>query len=219
MSVAEQVLLGEGDVVGPRDQGRHVLEVVLGATRDEARRGPFHGSRQGRHLIDPDLDVHAAARRHLEEMAQELPVDHIIVEADGAKGLPLKAPGEQEPVIPSATTLLIPIVGIDAVGKPLNKEQAFRPERIAELTGTKLGDPITPHLIGTLMVHPQGLCKGVPSGARIVPFINKVETTEGLTKAREVAQEVLAEGHEIERVVLSKLFFHYPIVEIIERRN
>jgi probable selenium-dependent hydroxylase accessory protein YqeC len=160
--------------------------------------------------VDPQL---------IERLAQELPVDHIIVEADGAKKLPLKAPGDQEPVVPSATTLLIPMVGIDAVGKPLNREQAFRPERIAELTGAQLGDPITPHLIATLMVHPQGLIKGVPPGARIIPFINKVETTEGLHGAREIAQKILEKGNEIERVVLSRLFFHHPIVEIMERRN
>jgi probable selenium-dependent hydroxylase accessory protein YqeC len=160
--------------------------------------------------VDPQL---------IKRMAQELPVDHIIVEADGALKLPLKAPGEHEPVIPLATTLLVPIVGIDALKKPLNEETAFRPERIAELTGARLGDPITPQLIASLIFHPQGLCKGVPSGARITPLINKVETTEGLTGARAVAREVLEKGDEIERVVLGRLFFHYPIVEIIERRN
>jgi probable selenium-dependent hydroxylase accessory protein YqeC len=164
----------------------------------------------------PEGKIGGVAPQLIGRMAQELSVDYIIVEADGALRLPLKAPGDQEPVIPSATTLLIPIVGIDAVGKPLNEEIAFRPERIAELTGTKLGDPITPHLIASLIVHPQGLCKGVPPEARIIPFINKVETTEGLHGAREVAQEVLEEGHEIERVVLGRLFFHYPIVEIIK---
>jgi probable selenium-dependent hydroxylase accessory protein YqeC len=160
--------------------------------------------------VDPQL---------IERMAQELPVDHIIVEADGAKKLPLKAPGDQEPVIPSATTLLVPIVGIDALRKPLNEETAFRPERIAELTGAKLGDPITPHLIASLIAHPQGLCKGVPSGARITPLINKVETTEGFTGAREVAQEVLEKNEGVERVVLGRLFFHHPVVEIMERRS
>ena len=160
--------------------------------------------------VDPQL---------IGRMAQELPVDHIVVEADGAKALPLKAPGEKEPVVPPATTLLIPIVGIDALGKPLNEEQAFRPERIAELTRTKLGDPITPHLIASLIVHPLGGCKGASPEVRIIPLINKVETMEGLDGAREVAQEVLHKGHKIERVVLSRLFFHHPIVEIMERRN
>lgn len=160
--------------------------------------------------VDPQL---------IERMAQELPVDHIIVEADGAKRLPLKAPGDQEPVIPSATTLLVPIVGIDALRRPLNEETAFRPGRIAELTGAQLGDLITPRLIASLITHPQGLCKGVPSGARITPLINKVETTEGLTGARAVAQEVFEKHEGVGRVVLGRLFFHYPIVEIMKRRN
>jgi probable selenium-dependent hydroxylase accessory protein YqeC len=157
----------------------------------------------------------------IERMAQELPVDHIIVEADGARRLPLKAPGDHEPIIPLAATLLIPIAGIDALGKPLDEETAFRPERIAALTGAQLGDPITPQLIAALMTHPLGLRKGVPRGARIIPLINKVETTGGLSGAREVAREVLRNKGEnrIERVVLGRLFFHHPVVEVIERRN
>jgi probable selenium-dependent hydroxylase accessory protein YqeC len=157
--------------------------------------------------VDPQL---------IGRMARELPIDHIIVEADGAKKLPIKAPGDQEPVIPTATTLLIPIVGIDALGKPLNGETAFRPERIAALTGARLGDPITPQLIAMLITHPQGLCKGAPQKARIIPLINKVETTEGLAGAREVGAEVLKNEQRIEKVVLSRLFFHHPIVEIME---
>jgi probable selenium-dependent hydroxylase accessory protein YqeC len=153
-------------------------------------------------------------------MARELPIDHIIVEADGARRLPLKAPGAQEPVIPSATTLVIPMVGIDALGRPLGEETAFRPERIAVLTGTRLGGPITPELIALVMVHPQGLMKGAPPQARMIPVINKVETTAGLTGARAVAREVLEKGSkQIERVVLSRLFFQHPIIEIMERKN
>ena len=167
----------------------------------------------------PEGKIGGADPQLIERMAKELPVDYIIVEADGARKLPLKAPGEHEPVISSSTTLLIPIVGIDALGEPLDEETAFRPERVAELTGTRYGTPITAHLIATVMTHPQGLCKGAPAGARIIPLINKVETTEGLNGAREVAQEVLEKGQQIERVVLSGLFFHYPVVEVIERRN
>ena len=160
--------------------------------------------------VDPQL---------IGRMARELPIDHIIVEADGAKRLPIKAPGDQEPVIPSETTLVIPIVGIDALGKPLNREQAFRPERIAEVTEASLGDPITPQLIASLITHPQGLMKGVPSGARIISCINKVETTEDLAGAQEVGGEILKKEQRIDKVVLSRLFFRHPVVEVVERRS
>ena len=46
-------------------------------------------------------------------------VDAVIVEADGAKGRSLKAPAPYEPVIPSSTSLLVPMAAIDAVGRPL----------------------------------------------------------------------------------------------------
>jgi len=170
----------------------------------------------------PEGKIGGADPQLIERMAQELSVNHIIVEADGARKLPLKAPGEHEPVIPSDTTLLIPLVGIDALGRPLNEATAFRPERIAELTGARLGDPIIAEFIATLMTHPQGLIKGVPPGARIIPFINKVETLKRLNGARAVARGVLKKGGEqIERVVLGKLFFCHPIVEIYgeERRQ
>jgi probable selenium-dependent hydroxylase accessory protein YqeC len=153
-------------------------------------------------------------------MSQELSADYIIVEADGARMLPLKAPGNREPVIPLATTLVIPMVGIDALGRPLDEETTFRPERVAELTGAQLGGLITPHLIATLMAHPRGLIKGAPAGAHIIPLINKVETAVGLTGAHEVAREVLKqEGLQIERVVLSRLFSRLPVVEVVERRD
>jgi probable selenium-dependent hydroxylase accessory protein YqeC len=198
--------------------------LVIEADQRKAIASVKEGLLQNGHVIFaaqrfPEGKIGGVDPQFIQKMAQELPVDHIIVEADGAKRLPLKAPGDQEPVIPPSATLVIPIVGIDAVGKPLNKDVAFRPERIAELTGTKRGDPITSQLIASLIVHPQGLCKGIPTGARIIAFINKVETTEGLTRAREVTREVLDKGDEIERVVLGRLFFQGPIVEIIERRN
>ena len=46
---------------------------------------------------------------------ENLNVDCIVVEADGAKGKPLKAPAAHEPVIPPSTTLYIPMAGIDAL--------------------------------------------------------------------------------------------------------
>ena len=161
--------------------------------------------------VNPDL---------VGRIAQELQVDHLIVEADGAKGLPIKAPGDHEPVVPQTTSTLIPIVGIDALGRPLGEEEAFRPGRIAELTGARMGDPITPPIVATLITHPHGLIKGAPLRARITPFLNKVETSEQERRATEVAHEVLRNGdRRIGMVVLGKLFYHHPIVKVIRREK
>jgi len=67
-------------------------------------------------------------------------IDYIIIEADGAARKPIKAPNATEPVIPPNTTLVIAIVGIDALNKELNSENAFRPEIISGLTGLLMNE-------------------------------------------------------------------------------
>ena len=57
--------------------------------------------------------------------------DYIIIEADGSKRLPLKAPAEHEPVLPFETDLVIAVAGMNGAGKPI-RETAHRPERYAD---------------------------------------------------------------------------------------
>ena len=39
----------------------------------------------------------------------------LLIEADGARGRSLKAPGEHEPVVPDFAELVVPVAGLDAV--------------------------------------------------------------------------------------------------------
>ena len=68
----------------------------------------------------------------------------LLVEADGARGLPLKAPAEYEPVIPSFCDLVIVTAGVSALGKPLDEEWVHRVNNYAELSGLVKGEKITP---------------------------------------------------------------------------
>src|SRR6185369_6244228 len=43
----------------------------------------------------------------------------IIIEADGARMRPFKAPAEHEPVIPPETTLVVAVAGVDILGRAL----------------------------------------------------------------------------------------------------
>ena len=57
-------------------------------------------------------------------------LDHLVVEADGSRRMPFKAPLEYEPVVPSRTTTLVACVGAAALGAVIS-EQCQRPERVA----------------------------------------------------------------------------------------
>jgi len=143
-------------------------------------------------------------------------VDTIIVEADGAAGRPVKAPREWEPVIPTATTLVVAILGVDGVGRELNEENAFQPEGISKITGIPVGEKLTDEAMAILMVHPEGLFKGAPSSSRVVAFFNKVDIPKGVAKAKDIARKIFGKKQrQIERVVLGQLKSEPPVVEVV----
>lgn len=159
--------------------------------------------------ISPELVV---------KLAELNQVSYIIVEADGAARKSLKAPNPTEPVIPYNTSLVIPIVGIDVLGRRLTEENVFRPEIASKLLGLPLGEVISAESIAFLITHHQGIIKGSPDQARIVPFINKVDVDKGLSKGRDLASKVLAMRHpQIKRVVLGQAQLSEPVVEVIVR--
>ncbi len=152
------------------------------------------------------------------KLAELNQVSYIIVEADGAARKSLKAPNPTEPVIPHNTSLVIPVVGIDAVGCRLTEGDVFRPEIVSKLLGLPLGEVISTESIASLLTHPQGIIKGSPTHARIIPFINKMDLDIGLSKGRDLANKILAIGHpQIEQVVLGQAQFPEPAVAVISR--
>lgn len=149
-------------------------------------------------------------------LAELKQASYIIVEADGAARKPLKAPNATEPVIPSTTSLVIPVVGIDALACRLTQEDVFRPEIISRLTGLPLGEIVSTDAVATLMTHTEGIIKGSPSHARIIPLINKVDLDKGLLKAEHLAHKILEKQHpQIERVVLGQVRLPQPVVKIV----
>jgi molybdenum cofactor cytidylyltransferase len=153
--------------------------------------------------VDPSL---------VDQMVASPAVDVVIVEADGAKGRSLKAPAAHEPVIPSATSILMPIAAIDALGQRLDERIAHRPEMIASLLNVELGEMITREAIASILVHPQGGLKNAPDEARVIPLINKV-TAAQMDPARDIAQQLLLTSSPVQRVLLGAVAEEDPIKE------
>ena len=140
----------------------------------------------------------------------------LLNEADGSRMRPFKAPADHEPVIPVETTVVVPVVGADIFGKPLDAEHVHRPELVSALVGVALGTRITPEIVAKLLVHPKGGRKNAPAGARVVVLINKVEAPADVEPARDTAARMLREP-AIDSVVLAAARRDRPVIEVCRR--
>ena len=128
--------------------------------------------------------------------------DVVIVEADGARQLPLKAPCEHEPLLPPGVDLVSPMAGLDALGRPIEQGYVHRPELLRQLTSS---DVVTPEVIADVLTSDAGGMKGVPGSSAVCPVLNKTDTPPR-ELALEVASAILARRPDrIRRVLMTNL--------------
>jgi probable selenium-dependent hydroxylase accessory protein YqeC len=126
--------------------------------------------------------------------ATQADIPYVVVEADGSAHKPFKAPLQHEPVVPQSTTLLVCVVGVDALGQPLDAEHIHRPERVAELTGATLGAPLSAETIAAVLVHPLGPLRDAPAMSRVLILLNKADTPQRREAARMIQEAVKSVG-------------------------
>ena len=86
--------------------------------------------------------------------------DFVLIEADGSRGLPIKAPAAYEPVLTAQTGLVIAVMGLTGIGRPI-AQVCHRPERVCEVLSMTPEQCITPEAAATLLWHESGLRKEV----------------------------------------------------------
>lgn len=111
---------------------------------------------------------------------------YVLVEADGAKHLPLKAPAPHEPVIPETASLVLAVAGLDGIGKPIS-ETSFRPERYAAVLGVEQAHVVTPQDVAAVLASADGQRRGVRPGVRFSVVLNKADDAARQALARQVA--------------------------------
>jgi probable selenium-dependent hydroxylase accessory protein YqeC len=175
----------------------------------------------GQVLVIGATDVHSGKADGVSlDLFQRLrawcPESCIVNEADGSRMRPFKAPAAYEPVIPPETTLVVVLVGADVFGTTLDADHVHRPELVSALSGAPAGAVVTPSIVARVLAHPEGGCKGVPAGARVVVVINKVDGLVDRTPARETAERLLREP-AIHSVLLTTLRGEEPVIEACTR--
>jgi molybdenum cofactor cytidylyltransferase len=134
--------------------------------------------------------IHPAKLGPIREFARLQGVP-LIIEADGSRQRPLKAPAPQEPVVPHWVDEAIVLAGLSGLDRPLGEETVFRPEIFAELAGMRLGELVTVERLAGVLCHASGGLKGIPAGARRSVLFNQASTPELKSAAQRLAQLLL----------------------------
>ena len=141
------------------------------------------------------------------------------VKADGARMRWIKAPAEDEPVLPPGCSRIIAVVSALAIGEPLGPRVAHRLEELQRVTGLALGEPIAPSHVGRLIASRAGLMKGA-GDRRILPLINMVDDAHREALARAAAEAALDLDPSIGQVVLACLHrADDPVVAVVRRHG
>jgi probable selenium-dependent hydroxylase accessory protein YqeC len=102
---------------------------------------------------------------------------YLLVEADGAKGFPVKGYAEFEPVVPSLSTCQIVVVGAEIFTEPLSEKTVFRFPLFLAASGLTEGSRPGPEIISSILENPLIFLKDSPEskGMKRVLFINKMD--------------------------------------------
>jgi len=115
----------------------------------------------------------------------------LLLEADGSRQKPLKAPAAHEPPIPEFADVVVHVSGLSGLGKPLNEEQVHRAEIFSQLVEAALDETISPQMLLKLLTHPQGGLKNIPPKAKRIALLNQAETPELQSVGGGMARELL----------------------------
>lgn len=124
--------------------------------------------------------------------------DLVLVEADGAKRLPCKAPGENEPVLLPASDTVIAVMGLDALHHPI-KEVCFRLEKVQEVLGVMPEHCLTEEDAVKLLLSEQGAFKNVGQRTCFI-VLNKCDDENRLNSALEIKSLLEKEGFDLEKL-------------------
>ena len=128
----------------------------------------------------------------LAEVRKNHSFDFILIEADGSRRLPIKAPAAHEPVIPGWTDMVIGCIGLDCLGNPMNSQTVHRPEHFSAVTNLGSGEIIGPEHLISLVASSQGLFKNTSKNMQKIVLFNKADTRQLVQKGQEMANRIFA---------------------------
>jgi probable selenium-dependent hydroxylase accessory protein YqeC len=118
--------------------------------------------------------------------------DHVLVEADGSAGLPLKAHAGHEPVVSPRADLVIAVIGVGCLGVPMDDAHVHRAALLRERLGRPVGGIVVAEDVASIVLRPDGWLARVARGCAVIVFINQAAAPAARNDARRLAEALHA---------------------------
>lgn len=117
----------------------------------------------------------------------------LLLEADGAKHLPVKAPRSQEPVLLKETTTVVNVYGMDGIGKKI-QDICFGTEQVCKILGKTKEQILEEKDLILLATSPLAGKKGVMDCMKYHVILNKTDTEKEYEIAKTIARDLGKQG-------------------------
>ena len=119
----------------------------------------------------------------------------LLIEADGSRQRPLKAPADHEPPIPGWVDTVVVVAGLSGLGMPLTEQWVHRPENFSYISGLKPGARITLDSLTRVLTSEKGGLKNIPARARRVALLNQASSEDLKAVGANLAKGLLSSGY------------------------
>lgn len=135
---------------------------------------------------------------------------NILVEGDGSAGRPIKTPASYEPVVPTKTDLLIPILGMSVLGAEINAQHCHRLKQVTGLTDKSIIDE---ELIVKILTSVKAYGYYQKQVKDYIPILNQVSKNK-LAQVRKIAAKLVKEG--IPKVIITNTLNNNPVLQVVQ---
>lgn len=153
--------------------------------------------------ISKDNKLQGLDRKIVDEIHNRNIFDYILVEGDGSRRKPIKAPASYEPVIPESTTITIGIIGLDSMNKLIDEKNVHRPDIFCEITNSQRNQVINEEKVAKLIVSDLGLFNGTPNNSKKYLLFNKAESDEYKRFANRIIKLIMRANFDIDGIIIS----------------
>ncbi|MBL4831225.1 MAG: putative selenium-dependent hydroxylase accessory protein YqeC [Aliivibrio sp.] len=153
----------------------------------------------------------------IDNLKNKSPFTVFIIEADGAKQMPIKAPSGHEPCIPLSTDIVVGVTGAESINAHADPMNIHRWNCFSLITQCKEGDEIDHQVLGKLLEHSDGMFKQAPENAIKIWLINKVDLAPCYSQLQQTAQHVFKQVKQLDEVWFVAMHDQTPIKELMRR--